>query len=160
MSTTSLQAAAVVSGSFLTGAMMSLSLISVPVFLDTTPQVPQLFRQWARTYHYGHLVLPTLSVCTFGLYGLAALRKRAAQRPWLPSLLAGVVTVLMVPFTWIFMVPTNNQLFLLEAASALDPDVMGMAAGTALVVYWSRLHLARSLFPLAGAVLGAAKVLE
>ncbi|KAK4244956.1 hypothetical protein C7999DRAFT_34724 [Corynascus novoguineensis] len=160
MSTISLQTAAVISGSFLAGAMMSLSLISVPVFLDTTSQAPQLFRQWARTYHYGHLALPTLSVCTLGLYVLVAFRKRAARRPWLSSLSAGLVTVLMVPFTWVFMVPTNNELFRLEAVSAEDPNVMGLQAATGLVAHWSRLHLARSLFPLAGAALGATTLLE
>ncbi|KAI1410231.1 DUF1772-domain-containing protein [Hypoxylon sp. FL1857] len=155
MSITSIQATAVLTGSFLSGAMMSLSLIAVPVFLDTTDHAPLLFRQWARTYHYGHQVLPIMSVSTLALYVYASIKRRGARKLWGTCALAGLTTVCMLPFTWIVMVPGNNELFRLEAVSANEPLVMGIDEAKQLVTNWAWLHFTRSLFPLVGAIIGA-----
>lgn len=136
---------------------MSLSLMAIPVFLDTTTQAPQLFHQWVRMYHYGHQVLPTMAVGTFFLYSYIAAKKHRAKRPWAVFALAGVTTLSMVPFTWLFMVPTNNELFRLEGLSKAEPLVKGIVEAKELVVKWSWLHIARSLLPLAGAVMGTAE---
>ncbi|KAM7212993.1 protein of unknown function (DUF1772) domain containing protein [Rhypophila decipiens] len=149
MSATAAQATAIITGSFLSGAMTCLSLIGVPVFLDTTTSAPQLFSQWARMYHYGHQILPTMAVGTFLLYNYTAFKRRNKT-----FALAGVTTLLMLPFTWVFMVPTNNELFRLEGVSKTAPEVKGMAEAKELVVRWAWLHLGRSLFPLVGALLG------
>jgi hypothetical protein len=142
--------------------MMSLSLVAVPVFLDTTQTAGELYKQWARTYHYGHLGLPALSVSTFLFYGYTAWRKRkAGNKHWRSQLLAGVVTVLMVPFTWIVMVPTNDKLFALEAQARAGALQVGtLREAQELVTKWSVLHIARSLFPLAGTILGSAALLR
>lgn len=134
---------------------MSLSLMAVPVFLDTTVQAPQLFHQWARTYHYGHQILPTMAIGTLLLYVYTSFKKRQAKKAWGIFTLAGLVTVAMVPFTWIVMVPTNNELFRLEAVSKLEPGVMDIIAAKELVVKWSWMHFTRCFFPLAGAILGS-----
>nr|A0A411PQQ5.1 RecName: Full=Anthrone oxygenase AgnL2; AltName: Full=Agnestins biosynthesis cluster protein L2 [Paecilomyces divaricatus]QBG38886.1 anthrone oxidase [Paecilomyces divaricatus] len=157
MSTTSAQATAVVTGSFLSGAMISLSLMAVPVLLDTTTEPTQLFFQWRRMYHYGHQVLPTMAVATTLLYAYTASKRRRAQKPsWAVFALAGTITVSMIPFTWLCMVPTNNVLFGLEAATRLgEPSGMGIEEAQALLVKWSWLHFTRSLMPLMGAILGS-----
>jgi hypothetical protein len=134
--------------------MMSLSLMAVPVLLDTTTQAPQLFHQWVRMYHYGHQVLPTMAVGTFLLYCYTSVKKRSAKKSWGVFALAGVTTLSMLPFTWIFMVPTNNELFRLEGVSKAEPLVKGIIEAKELVVKWSWLHFTRSLLPLAGAVIG------
>jgi hypothetical protein len=136
-----------------TGAMMSLSLMAVPVMLDTMKDPPQLYHQWARMYHYGHQVLPGMAVTTLMLYGYIGMKKRAAKRPWTIFVVAGAVTVAMLPFTWIFMVPTNNKLFDLDAKSS-GAVVTTVVEAQNLVRKWSWLHMARSMFPLAGAVIG------
>lgn len=79
--------------------MMSLSMLTVPVFLNTTPDPGLLFAQWARMYHYGHRVLPALAVATTALYTYLATKKVSAGRPWWLFLVAGLVTISMVPFT-------------------------------------------------------------
>lgn len=135
---------------------MSLSLIAVPVFLDTTTEAPRLFHQWARMYHYGHQVLPGMAVGTFLLYGYVAAKKRGVKQPWGVFVLAAVATVSMLPFTWIFMVPTNSELFRLEAASKEELSVAGIPEAKELVSRWAWLHFTRSLFPLVGAILGTA----
>lgn len=133
---------------------MSLSLMAVPVLLDTTTHAPQLFHEWTRMYHYGHQVLPTMAVGTFMLHGYTALRRRGAKRSWGIFLLAGITTISMLPFTWLIMVPTNNELFRLEAVSRAEPTVMGIEGARELVVRWTWMHFARSLLPLAGAIMG------
>jgi len=134
--------------------MTSLSLIAVPVFLDSIPSAPQLFHTWARMYYYGHQALPTMAVGTLGLWTYTVVKRRSAKKPWRTFALAGAITVLMLPFTWLVMVPTNNELFRLEAAgSEIGSVTFGDAR--ALVVSWAWMHLARSVFPLAGAILGA-----
>jgi len=152
---------ALVTGPLLSGAMLSLSLVAVPVLLDTTTQAPQLLHQWVRMYHYGHQVLPTMAVGTSLLYAYTAKTveqqsksQHLSQRRLLT--LAALATVSMVPFTWLVMVPTNNELFRLQAASVMNADIIGFKGVRKLVVSWSWMHLTRSLMPLAGAVLGAA----
>lgn len=134
--------------------MTSLSLVAVPVLLDSISSAPQLFHAWARMYHYGHQALPTMAVGTFSLWMYVAAKRRSAKKPWRMSALAGLTTVFMLPFTWLVMVPTNNELFGLEAAgSEIGNVTLGQAKE--LVVSWSWMHLARSVFPLGGAILGA-----
>ncbi|EMD66891.1 hypothetical protein COCSADRAFT_33819 [Bipolaris sorokiniana ND90Pr] len=143
---------AIVLGTFLSGTMLSLSAIAIPVYLDTLGTPAQLYSSWARTYHYGHLGLPAMSITTCLLYGIVAQKHKSANRQWRRYVLAALVTVTMVPFTWVFMTSTNNTLFGLHAES----EAVGGSFSDAreLVVHWSRLHLLRSLFPLAGAVIG------
>jgi Domain of unknown function (DUF1772) len=135
--------------------MISLSLIAVPVLLDTTTEAPLLFSQWARMYHYGHRALPTMAVGTSALYSYIALKKRSAKQPWKRWFVAGLTTAAIIPFTLLVMVPTNDELFRLEVESSVNPLVMGIIDAQALVVKWSWLHLTRSFMPLVGAVLGA-----
>ncbi|KAI0127019.1 hypothetical protein BJ170DRAFT_630758 [Xylariales sp. AK1849] len=155
MSTTSGQVTAVLAGSFLSGAMASIALVAVPVFLDTTTDGPLLTTQWARMYHYGHQVMPSMSVGTCLLYGYMTAKKRSAKRPWGTLAAAGATTVIMVPFTWFIMAPTNNQLFRLNALSKTDPSAVGLGEVKDLVVKWWWLHLARTIFPLVGAIIGS-----
>ena len=137
--------------------MMSLSAFVVPVFLDTNNNADQVLRQWARLYHYGHIYLPALCIATCGLYGYAAMSKRAANcQQWYWYALAAVSTIAMVPFTWLIMVPTNDMLFRLEA-SGLATE-LSLVRG--LVVKWAWLHITRSLCPLLGAFLGFASLLQ
>lgn len=134
---------------------MNISISSVPVFLDTTDSAAQLYQQWARTYHYGHRVLPAMAVTTLMLYVYTASKKKAANKPWTNLALAGVVTVAMVPFTWLFMARTNNDLFRLEAESrSATAATFDIGEAQVLVLFWSGLHMMRSLFPLMGAVIG------
>lgn len=130
---------------------MSLSAFVIPVFLDTNQSTEHMVRQWARLYHYGHIYLPALCVSTTGMYAFTTLRKRAANNEqWSRYALAAISTIAMVPFTWVFMTPTNDTLFSLDASEFFME--LGLARG--LVVKWAWLHVTRSFFPLVGAILG------
>ena len=137
--------------------MTSLSLIAVPVLLDTATDSPQLLRQWSRMYHYGHLIMPSMAVGTLLLHACTALQQRALGKPWGIFACAGGLTIAIAPFTWTAMEGTNGELFERleriggvgkEAAAASDlEEVKG------LVKRWSWLHLMRSMLPLAGTLL-------
>ncbi|KAF2232872.1 DUF1772-domain-containing protein [Viridothelium virens] len=156
----SLPALAVITGSFLSGAMLSISLITVPFLLDTNTQPAHMVRQWTRLYHYGHILLPSLSIITCLLYIYTAIGKRGSSkvppRYWTSHLTAGAVTVLMVPFTLIFMAPTNNALFQIDEETKSPGGEMAASLDNvqALVRLWTKMHAIRSLFPLYGAVVG------
>ncbi|KAF3762999.1 DUF1772-domain-containing protein [Cryphonectria parasitica EP155] len=135
--------------------MASLCLITVPVLLDTDSDGPHLVSQWARMYHYGHLVMPSISVATCVLYGFITASRRSARKSWRVPALAGAITVVMVPFTWVVMAPTNDRLFNLQSLSQVDPVTVDIAEVRDLVTSWWWLHGARCIFPLVGAVVGA-----
>jgi hypothetical protein len=99
------------------GAMITLSTITVPVLLETSTHPPQLLHQWVRTYHYGHISLPSISIATAILYFYIAACQGARKQPWRKAALVGLLTIVMVPFTWIVMSSTNGMLFGLEAGN-------------------------------------------
>lgn len=138
---------------------MSLSLLAVPVLLDTVTSGPLLIEQWHSLYHYGHRIAPGLSIATCSLYILTTFRRRKERRSWLQYAFAGLLTFTMIPFTLTVMAPTNNALFELQARQA-----GGIGSSTALshaqelVSRWRNLHLIRSLFPLMGACIGLSAV--
>lgn len=174
---TVLQATAVIAGSFLSGmyyffielratsnyrysgAMMSLSLVAVPVFLDTDTQPSNLLAHFVRLYHYGHRLMPSLAVGTFTLYATSSYKAYAIDDIWLKPLLAGVITLSLVPFTWVTMTPTNYALFDLYDQGKAEKKV-DFGQVRRLVVKWNWLHIVRSLFPLLGAAVGGTHVLH
>ena len=140
--------------------MMSLSLMTVPLFLDTNTQSAHMLHQWVRLYHYGHLLSPSMAIATFLIYGYMVARKRASGEPWIIYAVAGAATVSMIPFTLIVMVPTNNTLFRLDDEIKVRAAVTTLEHVQELVTRWGRLHFFRSLFPLLGAVLGLSGLLN
>lgn len=136
--------------------MMSLCFIAVPVFLDTTQDAGQLYVQWARMYYYGRALLPILSILTFLLYVHVAGRRWVTGRPWRSWISAGLISTLMIPFTWLVMSPTNDTLFAFEAVakSGSGGVLPTLEEAQSLVAKWSTLHLIRTLFPLVGAIVG------
>ncbi|ORX99966.1 hypothetical protein BCR34DRAFT_494993 [Clohesyomyces aquaticus] len=161
--------AAIITGSFLSGAMLSISLITVPLLLDTNTSSAHMVVQWVRLYHYGHILLPSLSVTTCLFYIYTARSKQnsssiAHQLFWNRYTRAGLVTVLMIPFTLMVMVPTNNTLFRLneqmKASGGGGDGIANLESVQDLVRVWTKMHIGRSLFPLLGAVLGIRALLE
>ncbi|CAK1362245.1 unnamed protein product [Cercospora beticola] len=144
--------------------MFSLSLVSVPVMLDTNTETAVLLKQWVRLYHYGHLLMPGLAICTFLLYTFVVVQRRSSgtDAQWRRYALAAATTVTMIPFTLAIMVPTNDTLFRLDRQTRVDGTKEVLVSGDvrALVVRWSWMHIARSCFPLLGAVLGVGALAE
>lgn len=139
---------------------MSLSLKTIPLFLDTNTQPAHMLIQWVRLYHYGHIISPSMAITTFLIYAYTVTGKRASGKAWITYAAAGAVTVSIIPFTWIIMTPTNDTLFRLEDEIRVNAAVTTLDQVRELVTRWGRLHFVRSLFPLFGAILGFSGLMD
>nr|QLM00041.1 hypothetical protein [Xylaria schweinitzii] len=146
---------ALTAGCFLSGIMMGASLFSIPAFLEAAHTASQLCTQWTSLHHYGATISSSISVATFLLYASAAIRNWSSHKSnrW-SCVLAGMVTATMIPFTWIVMTPTNDKLFTLEAEVKAGHLTASLEHVRALVTEWNLMHMIRSCFPLAGALIG------
>ena len=68
------------------------------------------------------------------------------------SVAAAVSTIAIVPFTKLFLAPTNQELFKREKA-AFSTSAGVEASSVELVKKWGRLNLMRAFLPAAGALL-------
>lgn len=139
--------------------MMSLSAVTIPVIIGTNTEPYQLLRQWALTYHIGSRLAPAAALGTTSLYALAAWQRHTVNRSWKIFALAGVSTMMIVPFTIFFMVPTNDTLFALEKGSQ-RAAAASLEHAKNIVARWNKLHVVRSCLPLLGALLGLAGTME
>ncbi|KAK6069033.1 hypothetical protein SCUP515_09238 [Seiridium cupressi] len=135
------------------GAIMSVFMLTIPVFLETGNQPGKLIQQWSRVFHHGHIKGPSIAILTGAVYAYAAWSKAAAGQPWRVFALAGATTVAIVPYTWTVMQGTNNRLFLTESQvrKGVDPS---WADAERLVTRWGKLNAIRAFIPLAGCVIG------
>lgn len=136
-----------------TGGQAMLSALAIPGLLSTSSAVPSqiLAQQWAGIYNKGKVLGPQMAAVSLLGYGYLMYDRSRQSRGWGKYVGAAALTVGIVPFTVFFMDTTNQAL-------------LGVAAGTAghlsseavreLLVKWRVLNLVRSLFPLAGALLG------
>lgn len=129
-----------------------LSLLAVPGLLSTSSPAPGqlLAQQWAGIYDRGKVLGPQAAVVSLLGYGYLVYDRSRQDRGWGVYAGAMALTIGIVPFTLAFMAPTNQALLgAAEGASTLQS-----AAVRELLVRWKGLNLARSLLPLAGALLG------
>ncbi|KAL4784880.1 hypothetical protein BJX76DRAFT_356617 [Aspergillus varians] len=159
MSHVGVEAIAVITGSFLSGAMMSVYLLAMPSLFDTTTDPGHLLRHWSRIFYNGHVKGPGICLTTTALYGIATITKYSTGEPWGIFAAAGLTTVGMVPFTLTVMARTNNALFLLEG-EVQKGNTPAWSDAERLVQRWNRFNAARALFPLIGAVLGLLGTLD
>ncbi|KAE8310480.1 hypothetical protein BDV41DRAFT_390293 [Aspergillus transmontanensis] len=149
-----LQATAVVMGSFMSGAMMSVHGLAMPAFLQTVTQSGHLVSYQRRLYQIGTTKGRVLGLTTTLLYASVSVHQYLTDEPWLIPAAAGLTTISLVPFTEIVMASTNNVLARLETETNRGL-VISEEKAEQLVRKWDRFNAVRALFPLAGAVLGA-----
>ncbi|KAL4882485.1 hypothetical protein BJY04DRAFT_217394 [Aspergillus karnatakaensis] len=160
-----IQVTAILSGSYLSGSMMTISLIAFPALIHSTTSPTHLLQHWVSMFRHGHRIHPTMAAATLSVYLYAAYRQHSLNRNWSRWVIAGVVTILMTPFTWFVLLPTNRVIMGLADGSqdrgsgVGDTGVVGIEEVRGLVRKWSALHLVRSFFPLIGAVLGFREML-
>ncbi|KAJ1715383.1 hypothetical protein AFCA_009554 [Aspergillus flavus] len=154
-----LQATAVVMGSFMSGAMMSVYGLAMPAFLQTVTQSGQLVGYQRRLYLIGTTKGRVLGLTTTLLYASVSVHQYLARKPWLVSAAAGLTTISLVPFTEIVMASINNALACLETETNKGV-VISREETEQLVRKWDRFNAVRALFPLAGAFLGSLGILQ
>lgn len=129
-----------------------LSALAIPGLLSTSSPVGTqlLAQQWAGIYNRGKGLGPQIAVLSLLGYGWLVYDRTSRRQPWTKFAGAAALSMAIVPFTALFMDPTNQALL----AVAGGASALGETAVQALLVKWKGLNLVRSLFPLAGAVLG------
>ncbi|EAW25722.1 anthrone oxygenase encC [Aspergillus fischeri NRRL 181] len=159
---------AITGGVWLSGKITAHSLVSVPALLQSKSEDGlsscTILLVWRRIYECGHTHSPQIAACTSTAF--AYLAWCASDRT--PRLLYGTAASLVmgiVPYTLLFMGPTNCQL-LKRAAAEGEEKVTGATRGNDMVnapsevtteellSHWKFLAGIRGLLPLAGGILG------
>ncbi|KAJ5082796.1 hypothetical protein N7532_011839 [Penicillium argentinense] len=137
--------------------------------LDETRRILQLSHQWLDLYDRGHKIFPSITAFAsianiYVFWELRNTQTRASR-----YLLAASVAMSIVPWTFLTMVKTNDQLDAHALhADATRADTRDVTAGSReksnqtvkygeilrLLKKWAKLNLARAMFPLAGALIG------
>ena len=147
---------------------------------NTPPVIPRLLEsptplmltQWSRTYHLGHATVPVTAAVAATSYLWLGLRAGLLPARARLYLTAGALTLGIVPYTMLFMLPTNKKLHALEerggvlavASVATTAAVEGKGKGAigveeergakGLMDWWGVLNLGRAGLLLGGAVCG------
>ncbi|CAN8101324.1 unnamed protein product [Discula destructiva] len=146
-------AVGILSSAWASGGQAMLSLLAIPGLLTPTapPPAPQMLaQQWAGIYSRGKSLGPQTAILAVLGYGYLAYDQGSGGR-WGRFAGAAALTLAIVPFTLMFMAPTNQKLFDVAAGTA---GVVKEGSVEELLVRWKGLNLVRSLWPLAGAVVG------
>ncbi|KAF5003771.1 hypothetical protein FDECE_9701 [Fusarium decemcellulare] len=129
------------------GAIAALSLVGIPAALSAPSTSATV---WASIFNHGVAIMPKFAGTTATAYLFAAYDANQNGRSWKGLVAGAVLTVAIVPYTIVFMTPTNNLLL----GAAQDTLVASKEEVARLIGKWSTLNLIRSLFPLAGTVAG------
>ncbi|KAF2118837.1 hypothetical protein BDV96DRAFT_677655 [Lophiotrema nucula] len=152
----SLQIVALIGGSFLSGFMVSIWYFTIPLVLGTDQSSAQKLRQFAALYDLGTDVMPPASIALTSLYGFIAYRRHAQKKSYIRYMIAGALSLSMIPYTILFVFPINNQLFELadRVRNGTGPKAIELDNVNMLLATWNRKHLIRSFGPLFGAMTG------
>lgn len=120
----------------------------MPLLVQNGGSPATALRQWQLVYDKGHQVMPRVAALTALGHAVVAWQQATRGAEWRGLAAAGALTLGIVPFTFAFIMPTNNAL---EREMARDTKAMSHATTTALLQKWSRWNLLRSMLLLAGA---------
>ncbi|KAI4225471.1 MAG: hypothetical protein L6R36_003903 [Xanthoria steineri] len=146
------QGLGITSSSFLAGALYSISLLGIPAILVGNSNASLIASQWHSIFSVGQKVGPTLAILGTVNYLYVARGKYGSQydpRVWKSFVGAAVATMGIIPFTFIFLKPTNDVLLSQTAKTTLSEIEV-----RALVEKWASLNLVRSGLLVIGTALG------
>lgn len=105
---------------------------------------------WQHLFLTGTKTGPRVALVTFLSLAYSAYDRYHQGVAWKPYVVAGALSLAIVPYTIVVMSPTNNALM----AGAKGITTVGWAEATELLARWRTLNFARSFFSLAGATVG------
>ena len=115
-----------------------------------------LLKQWRSLYDLGLALGPAAAVlacATLGGASFAKYRMYPTSNDWQALGIAALGTVSMIPFTWIFLLPTN-ALLLAECDKRAEERMMTEAQLKATVAKWGNINLIRGVLPLVSTMFG------
>jgi len=105
------------------------------------------------------MTAPAIAVTSLAALAYSAYDRSRRGLVWKRYATAGALTLAIVPFTLIFMNPTNQALLQIAGGGA-TAAVVNDDSVRALITKWTGLNLIRSLLPLAGAIIGIIGLVE
>ncbi|KAL3420734.1 DUF1772 domain containing protein [Phlyctema vagabunda] len=146
------------------GASIGLSSQLVPRLLESP--TPLMLKQWNRSFQSGKKNMPPLALLAASSYFFLAYRSRqlvgANAATWKLYLAAGLLSFGIIPYTLLFMMPTNKKLLAKvdeTAALSFKDEVVeaGLGEETAhkLIDKWGLLNLGRGVMLAFSGLLGA-----
>ncbi|KAF2125645.1 hypothetical protein P153DRAFT_298963 [Dothidotthia symphoricarpi CBS 119687] len=144
------QTVGITASTYLLGATATLSFIAIPTVM--LAPAPLAAKQWRSVYDRGILVGPPLSILSTLAIGYLAYNRDRSSTPFKLNVTAAAFLASFVPFTFFFIVPTNEALFAKEeqlaSASLTDKNVEeGVAEAEtthALIDKWGVVNLGRA----------------
>jgi len=153
------QVAGITGPGLFSGLGITLSAITIPTILMSP--TPLLLQQWRSTFLSGASIGPPLAIISFLNLGYVAYTKRneSIKNPgihsnpveWKSYAFCALATLVVVPFTIVFINGTN-RILMAESASDSGKTSLADSQARSLVEKWSRLNALRSCFPILGLV--------
>ncbi|KAG9659778.1 DUF1772-domain-containing protein, partial [Aureobasidium melanogenum] len=154
----------ITSAAWLSGNISALSLISIPAVAniknDSSLSNAHAVRIWQQNYQRGATQNPPIALGASTSLGYLAWSLRNFRtatvvrlRPSALFAIAAVSTIAIVPFTIVFMRPTNNELLGLAARAQKDETSVAETKDVeGLLERWTALNRVRGVLPMVGAV--------
>ncbi|KAF2746634.1 hypothetical protein M011DRAFT_468331 [Sporormia fimetaria CBS 119925] len=150
------QVVGITASAFLFGQNASLSYIATPTVMKAPAGLAA--QQWAHAYGIGKKLGPPLAIISSLSTAYVAYHQDIDSLPFKLNVAATVLVPAIVPFTYAFMIKTNNKL--LEKSHTLSATADDKAETQeenvhALLDKWATLNLARAMLVGVGSILAA-----
>ncbi|KAI6783153.1 uncharacterized protein J7T54_000655 [Emericellopsis cladophorae] len=129
------------------GTIASMSLVGMPTAMSAPNDSVYI---WHGIFTRGMNVMPKVAILIAAAYSYVAYDARHRGVNWKGYLAAGGAVLFIIPFTLLFIAGTNATLI----SASKGATVLSRGRASELIGKWSVLNLGRSLFPLAGAIIG------
>jgi hypothetical protein len=127
------------------GTIFGVSMLAIPVALETSKSNTALLEHWRTIYLNGHIKGPTIAMVVGIAMAVISGVKYQDGADAITSAVAAMATAGIIPYTWIVMNRVNGILHSLTAGAD-----SGVIDARKLVVTWSRVNAVRGVLPLVG----------
>ncbi|KAF9875757.1 hypothetical protein CkaCkLH20_06689 [Colletotrichum karsti] len=132
------------------GAGQSLSIFSMSAALETSAEPIHALKLWQNIFLRGKSLGPKLAGVAFVSLVYSAYDRYSHGLAWKPFVVAGALSIAIVPYTFVFMSTTNEKLM----AGAQGVTALGWSETKELLTRWQTLNFVRSFLSIAGAAVG------
>ncbi|KAJ5126811.1 hypothetical protein N7448_007590 [Penicillium atrosanguineum] len=150
--------------------MSASGLVTVPILLAQSEDglsTGTMLQIWHRLYKCGHSQNPKLAVVSSSAFAYLAWCASRTPGDRVSMFLFGAAASLVtgiVPFTLLFMLPTNHSILAKVAEAEMSPNASVQKpehnTSKQLLAHWATLTGLRGLLPLVGGIVGLLAVLD
>ncbi|KAI8629688.1 hypothetical protein F5Y19DRAFT_74065 [Xylariaceae sp. FL1651] len=140
-------AASILASGWASGMGTALSVFGIPTILNGGASSEVMVRQWRFQFLRGQAIMPGLGALNAVNYWTVAYHCWSQGLEWRGFAVAGVSTFFMIPYTLVFIMPTNTKLLV---ASESREKTLSHDSATALLKKWGDLNVVRAVVALVG----------